>query len=342
MRGDLIHVLAGQRIPTDGRIARGSASIDQQILTGESQPSILEPGDAVFGGTHNLDGDLHIEVTARSTEGTLQRMVKAVQQARLAKGRYQRLADRVATWFLPLVATIAIVAFAAHTLQAGFEQGLLASLSIVLIACPCGLALATPMAVWSALGAATHAQILFSSGDSLERLAAVDQIFFDKTGTLTTGDARLFCTAFDSGTPAADLDARVVSLARSSGHPLSRALVESFDSGIQLQLHNIRTLAGRGLSADDGCGSIVLGSIRLMNESGLAWTEFLAGERDRWLAECRPIVAIGWQGRVRALFAFTEQLRARSSTRDCSVPSAWPANRRAHGRSSVARRAAGR
>ena len=86
VRGDLIHVLAGQRIPTDGRIVRGSASIDQQILTGESQPSVLEPGDSVFGGTHNLDGDLFVEVTAASSEGTLQRMVKAVQQARLAKG----------------------------------------------------------------------------------------------------------------------------------------------------------------------------------------------------------------------------------------------------------------
>ena len=196
LRGDLIHVLAGARIPTDGRIVRGSASIDQQILTGESQPSILEPGDAVFGGTHNLDGDLWIEVTARSNEGTLQRMVKAVQRARLAKGRVTSAWPTVSRpgscrWWrrsqsLPLLA---------HTLHAGFEQGLLASLSIVLIACPCGLALATPMAVWSALGAATHAQILFSSGDALERLAAVDQIFFDKTGTLTTGEARLFGAA---------------------------------------------------------------------------------------------------------------------------------------------------
>ena len=187
----------------------------------------------------------------------------------------------------------------AHTLHSGFEQGLLAGLSIVLIACPCGLALATPMAVWSAFGAATHAQILFSSGDALERLASIDQIFFDKTGTLTTGQPQLFSFIFDPATRAADVESRVVGLAHSSSHPLSRALVETFDSGTELQLRNIRTLAGRGLSADDDCGSIVLGSTRLMDEAGLTWPETLATKRDLWLAECRPIVALGWQGRVR-------------------------------------------
>jgi heavy metal translocating P-type ATPase len=312
-RGELMHVLAGARIPTDGRIIRGTASIDQQIVTGESQPCILEPGDAVYGGTHNLDGDLVVEVTACSTEGTLQRMVKAVQQARLAKGRYQRLADRVAGWFLPVVAAIAGVAFLWHTLDGGFEQGLLASLSIVLIACPCGLALATPMAVWSALGAATHAQILFASGDALERLATIDQVFFDKTGTLTTGEARLSGWAFDPETSATEIRARAVGLARCSSHPLSRALVESFDASDPIELQAIRTLSGRGLSAEVDGGSIYLGSVRLMDESDLAWPELLVAERDRCLIEGRPIVALGWRGRVRGVFVFTEQLRPEAS-----------------------------
>ncbi len=154
--GDRIRVLAGQRIPTDARLVAGRAMIDQQALTGESAPVEREPGDDVLGGSLNLDGELMMQVAARPEESSLAKIVQLVRQARETKGRYQRLADRVAGWFLPAVVLIALGTFAAHAARGGLDQGLLAGLSVLLIACPCALGLATPMAVWAALGSASR------------------------------------------------------------------------------------------------------------------------------------------------------------------------------------------
>ena len=188
-KGDRIRVLPGERFPADGRVVQNASLVDEQVLTGESRPVLKEPGDRILGGTLNLDGDLTIQVTEERGEGTLARVVELVRRARESKGRYQRLADRAAGVFAPAVAGIAVAAFAVHWACGSLERGLWAGLAVGLIACPCALGLAAPLAVWSALGNAASRRVLFRGGESLERLAEVAAVRFDKTGTLTTGIA---------------------------------------------------------------------------------------------------------------------------------------------------------
>src|SRR5262249_2685089 len=156
----------GERFPADGRVARDAGVVDEQVLTGESRPAFKELGDRILGGTLNLDGDLTIEVTESKGEGTLARVVELVRRAHESKGRYQRLADRAAGVFAPAVAAIALAAFAAHWACGSLERGLWAGLAVGLIACPCALGLAAPLAVWSALGHAAGQRVLFRGGEA--------------------------------------------------------------------------------------------------------------------------------------------------------------------------------
>ena len=188
--GDCLRVRSGERFATDARIVDGYAEVDEQLLTGESRLAEKRAGDDVLGGSLNVDGEVLVEITAPARSGSLARLVALVRQARESQGRYQRLADRVAAWFLSVVIVLAVAVFFAHAWHAGFERGLMASLAVLLIACPCALGVATPMAVWNALATASRAGVLFRNGESLERLATVRAVRFDKTGTLTTGAPR--------------------------------------------------------------------------------------------------------------------------------------------------------
>ena len=169
--GDVLRIRPGERFPTDAKIVRSSASIDEQIFTGESQSVLKSEGDSVLAGTLNIDGDLLLEVTASPHQGAFSRLVELVKNARESKGKYQNLADRVATWFLPVVFFCSIGTFFYHSFHHDIQYGLLAGLSVVLIACPCALGLATPLAVWTSLGHAATNQVLFRYGAALEQLA---------------------------------------------------------------------------------------------------------------------------------------------------------------------------
>ena len=224
--GDRIRVLAGERFAADGRIVRGRAAVDEQIFTGESRPAVKEPADAVLSGTLDLDGELVVEIAAVASEGALKRLAAAVHEARQTKGAYQRLADRLSHYFLPAVATIALIAGVAHGLTRGFEPGVLAGLAVVLIACPCALGLATPLAVWTALGRAAACQVLFKHGEALERLAGIRAVAFDKTGTLTTGESCVTSFVADDGTSRDEVLQFAAALAATSTHNFSAAIVE--------------------------------------------------------------------------------------------------------------------
>ena len=216
--GDRLRILPGERFPADGRVVRNQALVDEQLLTGESKPVLKEPGARILGGTLDLDGDLVVEVIAVGSEGTLARVVELVKQARMSKGRYQRLVDRISAWFFPAVSSLAVLAFALHWALGSLEQGLMAGLAVSLIACPCALGLATPLAVWSAIGQAASHQVLFRSGEALERLAEVKAVRFDKTGTLTTGTASVQSLAVEHPDDRDLVPARAAALAASTPH----------------------------------------------------------------------------------------------------------------------------
>lgn len=315
--GQLVRVRPGQRIPADGHIERGRAAVDEQLLTGEAHPAIKEAGDRVFGGTLNLDGDLLVRLACSAHAGTLQRLVDAVAAARLAKGRYQRLADRAAAVFLPLVAVAALATFAWHGLHTGWQQGTMSALAVVLIACPCALGLATPLAIWSSLGAASQAQVVFTSGDALERLAKARLVCFDKTGTLTSGKPRVAAVGTDGATPRSTIEAVAAALAGTSQHALATALQAYLSTApadlYELDLQDVANLPGRGVSGMARIAGrltpVSLGSMRLMDEEGFAWNGPLAATREATAAAGHSLTCLGWDGHVRALFAFRERLR---------------------------------
>lgn len=308
--GDVVRVLPGERFAVDGRIIAGQASVDQQLVTGESRAAAKGVDDLVFSGTLNLDGDLRIEVTAADGSETVSRILKLVRAARSARGRHERLADRIAVWFVPAVCAIAMVAGWQQGQLAGWDQGIMTALAVVLIACPCALGLATPLAVWTALGRAARVGVLFRSGLVLERLAHVQHACFDKTGTLTTGSPG----ASELIVPV-DKDRRHVlqvaaHLAVGSTHPLSRSIAQFVRWGseglLDLEPVSVETLPGRGLAGNlPGLGRVVLGSRRLMREEGLEWPESFTDD----FSDDSQQVGVGWNGMVRGVFKFHEQLR---------------------------------
>ncbi len=321
--GQWIRVLPGERVPVDGMIRRGQAAVDQQIVTGESAAAIKEFGDTVFAGTVNLDGDLLIEVQAGAEAGMLNRIIEAVERAALAKSRLQGIADRISAWFVPGVSLLAVLVFFAHCFNSGFATGLLSALAILLIACPCALGIATPMALHAAIGVAARRGVLFRNGDVLERLTLVKTICFDKTGTLTTGEPVVESVIVDEGTSRAALLAVASHLSARSNHGLSKAIhsyvvaeqsCRSDSAPAELINASLKNLPGRGVSADgaEGMRSFVLGSSRLMHESGFAFPAAIAAAAE--LAERRevPTVFVGWSGRVYGLFTFSEELRPES------------------------------
>lgn len=321
--GAVIRVLPGERFAVDGRIIRGTAEIDEQIVTGESHPVRRGVGDPVLSGTLNLDGDVSIRVTARAGEETLSRLVSLVRAAREAKGHYQRVADRLASVFVPTVCVIACVAAAYHTVQSGAEAGIQTGLAVVLIACPCALGLATPMAVWTAMGRAARRQVLFQSGEALERLARVHAVRFDKTGTLTTGVATvervvmdaedyLETAGSDNSIDTRDVLAHAAAIAPLSKHPFAQAVFEHVGVVSETPpLERFESIAGKGIRARlvrDGA-NVLLGSVTMMRGAGQGISPAIDSAILDAQAFGSPITCLALREHVCCVFILQETLR---------------------------------
>ncbi|PHS01523.1 MAG: copper-translocating P-type ATPase [Blastopirellula sp.] len=319
-RGDTFRVLPGERIVTDAVILQGTAAVDEQIVTGESHPKELAAADKVLGGSTCLDGELRLEATATVKEGTLKRLIDAVEQAALAKGTWQKTADRLSAWFLPGVMSIAAVTLVVHWSLFGFHAGLLSSLAVILIACPCALALATPMAVWVAMGHAAKQGVLLRNGDVIDRLAKSTQLMFDKTGTLTTGQAVVEQLVINeraaSDEPA--LKSLFAAVALCSSHRLStpiRNYCQTTEPGEPMQL--LENIPGLGILASNAQESspqkYLLGNVRLMRQSGLTLSESLQTTIEQAEQLGTPLVCLGNEQTVLGVLLFREELRPETS-----------------------------
>jgi heavy metal translocating P-type ATPase len=309
--GDVLQVLAGERFVTDGILLSPRVTIDTQFLTGESWPLERIEGDEIVGGALNLDGDVRFRATEPVSGGAFARMVDAVRDARLRKGAYQRLAERLAHWFTPLILGVALAAFAVHTAQSGWQNGLMTGLSVLLIACPCALGLAAPLAVWVALGRAAECQVLFRSGEALERLAGTRSVAFDKTGTLTTGHPLPYRILRDPGVAEFRIRQMAVSLARSARHPFSQAIVDAWSNEVkEIRLRDVSVTAGSGLSGVvSESGEIVrMGSKAWLSESmpSKSWSQDWTREADM----TRPQVWLTVGSHLWGLIQFREEIRA--------------------------------
>jgi heavy metal translocating P-type ATPase len=247
----------------------------------------------------------------------LQRLIDAVSQAAQRKGQVERLADRLSAWFLPAVIVIAALTFLGHLLTRPVDQALMPALAVLLIACPCALGLATPMALWAAMGRASREQVMFRDADALIRLAKVSAICFDKTGTLTTGTVEFSELVSDHETDAKELTRRASILCSTSNHHLARAIAPlDIVDDVESHVSEARSLPGRGIVGciGDGHDMTYLGSERFMSESGLQQSSVIAQAAERLRRGGLSLAFVGWSGVVRGVFAFRETLRDEASS----------------------------
>lgn len=316
--GDLVRIRPGARIPVDGVIVGGAALVDEQIVTGESQPVRRGPGDTIHAGTLCIDGLLTSRVTETGSNGFLARVLALLDDARRSRGRWQRLADRLAALFVPAVVALAVFG-AALTWRSGPQHALMTGLAVLLISCPCAVGLATPMALAVAVGSAARRGILFRTYAALENLASVDTLCFDKTGTLTTGRPQLTDAAAAAGVHEAELCGLALALADATTHHLGANLAEFARRRAAVppqDLHDVRTIPGRGVVArlhgprpDATPMRVALGSPALMAECGFEIDDALSRRLDAWMSDGRSVACVGAGAATVGVFAFSEELR---------------------------------
>jgi P-type Cu+ transporter len=324
---DLIVVLPGERIPVDGEVVVGDTEVDESMLTGEPLPVPKAPGSQLTGGAMNGSGRFTMRATAVGSDTVLARVIRLVEDAQLAKAPLQRLVDRVAAVFVPVVLLIALATLVGWLLAGvGLESAVLPAVSVLVIACPCALGLATPAAIVAGTGVAARHGILVKDAEVLELAHRVRVVAFDKTGTLTEGRPSL--VAFEPADRAAgaspdELLAMAAAVQAGSEHPLGRAVLQrAREKGLGLpQVESVSAMPGRGVTALVGGRSISIGSSRLLAEAGIDAGGLADKARDlqrsgatvSWLIES---VREGETGRtsttVLALMGFADSVRPQS------------------------------
>ena len=274
--GDRLRVRPGERVPVDGVIREGTSAVDESMVTGEPMPVEKVAGDTVTGGTLNTSGSFVMEAQRVGRETMLAQIVRLVSEAQRSRAPMQRLADRVASYFVPAVVLAAVLAFVGWMFfgpEPRFAHALVAAVSVLIIACPCALGLATPMSIMVAVGRGAHAGVLVRNAEALETLARVDTLVVDKTGTLTEGKPQLVSVGVLSGTTLTrdELISLAASVERSSEHPLARAIVRSAEEKHLplLPSNGFLATSGGGAEAIVGGKHVLVGSAAFLQKDGL-------------------------------------------------------------------------
>jgi Cu+-exporting ATPase len=268
--GDIVRVRPGERIPVDGVILEGKSAVDESLITGESMPVLRAAGDEVVGGSVNGAGGLRLRAARIGADSTLGRIIRLVENAQTGKAPVQRLVDRITAVFVPVVVAVAVATFTGWLALGGpFETALVAAVSVLVIACPCALGLATPTALIAGTGAAARAGILVKDIEALERAHRVDTVVFDKTGTLTEGRPRV--TDVAAAGDAAAVLRLAAALQADSEHPLGRAVV-AYAEALGLPVPTAAAVTARpgtGIAGTVDGRCVVVGSAAMMAESGI-------------------------------------------------------------------------
>ncbi|OLB27762.1 MAG: copper-translocating P-type ATPase [Acidobacteria bacterium 13_2_20CM_58_27] len=275
-RGDRLRVRPGERVPVDGLIHEGASAVDESMVTGEPMPVEKRAGDSVTGGTLNTSGSFVMEAQRVGSETTLAQIVRLVSEAQRSRAPIARLADRVASYFVPAVVAAAVLAFAGWMFfgpEPRFAHALVAAVSVLIIACPCALGLATPMSIMVAVGRGAHAGVLVRNAEALETLARVDTLVVDKTGTLTEGKPLVNAVSvFEGGGFGKErLLGLAASVENSSEHPLARAIVRAAEAkGISLaEAAEFCATSGGGVEGRVGEDRVVVGTEKFLEEKGI-------------------------------------------------------------------------
>jgi P-type Cu+ transporter len=274
--GEEIRVRPGEKIPADGVVIDGTGSVNEAMLTGEPFPVPKQAGDTVTGGTVNTDGSFLMRAERVGADTVLAQIVRLVAEAQRSQAPIQRLADRVSSYFVPAVIAIAMITFIAWFIAGNLAAAVVNSISVLIIACPCALGLATPMSIMVATGRGATAGILIKNASVLEKTEAVNVVALDKTGTLTKGVPEIVQIKPMPGIPESDVLAVAASLEVHSLHPLAKAIVaRAQQEGIEVfSAQSFESIPGKGLRGKLDHAQIFVGSWRFMNELGveLTWT----------------------------------------------------------------------
>ncbi|MBI1180063.1 MAG: heavy metal translocating P-type ATPase [Alphaproteobacteria bacterium] len=311
--GDRLRIRPGEKVPVDGTVEDGRSAIDESMITGESVPVSKEAGDKVIGGTVNQTGALIMTAEGVGSETVLARIVEMVSKAQRSRAPVQRLADTVAGYFVPAVMAAAVLAFAAWSLWGpapATVNGLVAAVTVLIIACPCALGLATPMSIMVAVGRGAQAGVLIRDAEALERLEKVDTLVVDKTGTLTEGRPEVTVIVPAGDIAENDLLALAAAVERASEHPLAQAVVRADEErGLTVgAVADFDAPSGKGATGRVDGRQVVLGSPSFLEAEGVD-TGPLADEADRLRREGATAVFAAVDGRLAGILAVADPVR---------------------------------
>jgi len=309
--GEIMVVLPGEKIPTDGVVTAGTSSVDESMLTGESVPATRKVGDNVFGATVNQQGRIEVEVLNVGPNTALAQIVRLVEDAQATKAPVQHFADKIAGVFVPTVILIAVAVFIGWMIGTGeIETALRNSIAVMIIACPCALGLATPTAIMVGSGRGAELGILFKDAEVFERARSVDVVMFDKTGTLTRGAMTLseITTSEDENT----FLRRIGSIEAASGHPIGMAVaLGAEERGVELtDPAEINVEPGSGVTGEVDGVKVVVGKPSLLQANGLTVSDDLATALATLEQEGKTAFMAGWEGKARGVVAVADTIRS--------------------------------
>lgn len=304
-QGDLLRILPGETIPVDGTILSGETSVDQSIMTGESLPVDKSVGEEVFCGTINRFGSIDISATKVGENSSLQKLIRMVQDAENKQSPMQRIADRAASWLVPVALLIAVLAYV-------FSGNIVTAVTVLVVFCPCALVLATPTAIMAAIGQATKHGVIIKSGEALEKMGQVDTIAFDKTGTLTYGRLDVSdIISFEENISETELLALAASAEARSEHPLGKAIVaHAAAKGVTLtEAEDFKMTAGKGILAEVSGRRLICGNEKFLTENGASIGQKVQAALERLRTQGKASILVADDRKCIGVIALADVLR---------------------------------
>jgi len=313
--GDILLVRPGEKIPVDGEIIDGSSSVNESMVTGESIPVSKHIGDSVIGATINETGSFKMKATKVGADTVLAHIIDTVKKAQASKAPIQRLADQVSGIFVPIVIVISLISFGAWLYFGGganaFASALIAAVSVLIIACPCALGIATPTAVMVGTGKGATNGILIKDASALENAHKVTAVVFDKTGTLTEGKPRVTDMIYETGIDENSVLQATLAIEKLSEHPLARAIVEYVhNKGIEeYDAKNFEAYRGKGVEADVLGKNILIGTQRFLMEKNIEKSDLLSTKAKELEKSGNTVVFISFDGKMSSIIAIADTLK---------------------------------
>ncbi|MEQ8478194.1 heavy metal translocating P-type ATPase [Fulvivirga sp.] len=312
--GDVIQVKPGEKIALDGTVIEGSSNVDESAMSGEPIPIEKKEGDKVLAGTINQKGSFKFEVKKLSHDTLLSQIIRMVQDAQGSKAPVQKLVDKIASIFVPIVIGIALITFAVWYFAGGehaFTQALLSMVTVLVIACPCALGLATPTAIMVGVGKGASNGILIKDAESLELAKKIDTVVLDKTGTITEGKPVVTDISWLNDND--DKKDILLGLEQQSEHPLAAAVVDHFSNISSASILSFNSITGKGASGKHDDKVYFIGNMKLMDENSIEINESLQNKSDAWKKEAKTVIWFADKKQALAVLSIADKIKTSSS-----------------------------